>query len=373
MAGLYIHIPFCKQKCSYCNFHFSTNLSGISSMVDAIVLELQMRHSYLRGEKLGSIYLGGGTPSLLSNQHLDRIWDTIRQHYDILDDAEITLEANPDDLNANKMAELRESIVNRLSIGVQSFRAEDLMWMRRAHNEVEARNTVQVAVQYFDNVTIDLIYGIPGLTDNGWVSNIREAVDLGVRHLSCYALTVEPRTLLAHQVKKGVIKPVDDLQMERHFQILLDTTREYGFIQYEISNFALPGNLAIHNTNYWREIPYLGIGPSAHSYNGKERSWNISNNARYIQAIEKGEIFAQTEVLTPDQRYNEYVMTGLRTMWGCDIQKVKELGSLYQTQFERDMVPFITNRWVIKRDGIYRLTDQGKLFADYISSELFAI
>jgi oxygen-independent coproporphyrinogen III oxidase len=374
MAGLYIHIPFCKQACSYCNFHFSTRLGQLDRMLDAIIRELELRSNYLEGRSLESVYFGGGTPSLLTTEQLDRIWLAIRLYFEIDPDAEITLEANPDDLSREKLQAIRSGPVNRLSIGIQSFRNEDLRWMHRAHDARQAIQCLDDTLELgFENFSIDLIYGLPGLSDRDWYKNLEKAAFYQVNHLSSYALTVEPKTLLAHQIRRQQVPGPQDEVMTHHFHLLTEFAAAHGYVHYEISNFAREGHLAIHNTNYWKQKPYLGLGPSAHSYDGWSRSWNIANNARYIRAMEDGIWPGETEVLTTDQRYNEYVMTGLRTQWGCRETDLKQMGEHYLQTFQEGIRLFVQRGWVESFNGTYLLTGEGKLFADFIASELFVV
>jgi oxygen-independent coproporphyrinogen III oxidase len=374
MAGLYIHIPFCKQACSYCNFHFSTRLGQLDRMLDAIIRELELRSDYLEGRSLESVYFGGGTPSLLTTEQLDRIWLAIRLYFEIDPDAEITLEANPDDLSREKLQAIRSGPVNRLSIGIQSFRNEDLRWMHRAHDARQAIQCLDDTLELgFENFSIDLIYGLPGLSDRDWYKNLEKAAFYQVNHLSSYALTVEPKTLLAHQIRRQQVPGPQDEVMTHHFHLLTEFAAAHGYVHYEISNFAREGHLAIHNTNYWKQKPYLGLGPSAHSYDGWSRSWNIANNARYIRAMEDGIWPGETEVLTSDQRYNEYVMTGLRTQWGCRETDLKQMGEHYLQTFQEGIRLFVQRGWVESFNGTYLLTGEGKLFADFIASELFVV
>ena len=374
MAGLYIHIPFCKQACSYCNFHFSTKLDRIDEMVSAIVTELGLRKNYLKGAIIDSIYLGGGTPSLLGLRHLEELFAAMDDAFVVAENAEITLEANPDDLSKAKLRMLAESRINRLSIGVQSFRQEDLGFMHRAHNVSQAHACIQDSLaQGFSNLNVDLIYGTPGLNDKAWLENLALLASYEVTHWSCYALTVEDKTLLAHQVKRGVVKVPGDQEAEQHYLILQEFAAAHGFDHYEISNFAKPGHLALHNSNYWQQIPYLGLGPSAHSYDGQSRSWNIANNATYLKKMASHDWPGTTEILTPDQQYNEYVMTGLRTKWGCALEMISQQGASYEERFLEGIVLFINRGWVKEKDEIYTLTKPGKLFADHIASELFIV
>lgn len=372
MAGLYLHIPFCKQACHYCNFHFSTSLKMKDEMVAAILRELALQKDYLEGEPLETIYFGGGTPSLLNQRDLDLIFGEIFKHYPVSDQSlEVTLEANPDDLTPLKINELRQTLVNRLSIGVQSFSEEDLRFMNRAHNATEALTSIQNAQQAgFENLSVDLIYGSPTTSHKQWAANLAQVFALKIPHLSSYCLTVEPKTALAHMIKKGTAKPVEDEHAARQFEFLMEKTAQAGYEHYEISNLALPGHYSRHNTSYWQGKKYLGIGPSAHSFNGLSRQWNVANNAAYIRSLQVGELSFELETLTPVQRYNEYVMTGLRTVWGCKLLKIKELG--FDTYFTEGAKAFLADG-SMERDGdIFRLTPAGRFLADGIAAELFA-
>lgn len=376
MPGIYLHIPFCKQACHYCNFHFSTSLRHKEEMVAAIVRELELQREYLPGETLSSVYFGGGTPSLLGGDDLERIFSAIDRFWTIAPDAEITLEANPDDLSEEKLAMLRQTPVNRLSIGIQSFSEEDLRFMNRAHTSTEARQCLDRALAAgFEQLTVDLIYGSPTTSDAQWEENIRILLDYEIPHLSCYALTVEPRTALAHFVEKGKVAPVDEEQAARQFEILIDRLTAAGYEHYEISNFARPDRYARHNSSYWLGEPYLGVGPSAHSYNGRGRQWNVANNAKYLRAIQSAENIAsqegtlfEKEMLTPAQRYDEYVLTRLRTRWGCRLEDLEEP---YRLHFLEKVQPWLENGSVRLRSGVFTLTRPGKLLADRIAMELF--
>jgi oxygen-independent coproporphyrinogen-3 oxidase len=343
-------------------------------MVSAIITELRLRRNYLKGAVIDSIYLGGGTPSLLGLGHLGALFGAIQECFVLSENPEITLEANPDDLDQTKLKMFAQSPVNRLSIGVQSFRQEDLVFMHRAHDASQARACIQNALDHgFSNLNVDLIYGTPGLSTKAWLDNLATLDSYEVAHWSCYALTVETKTQLAHQVQKGVIKPPSDQEAEQHFLLLQDFAAKAGFDHYEISNFAKPGHLARHNANYWRQIPYLGLGPSAHSYDGESRSWNIANNANYLKSILSGIWPGTTEILTQDQKYNEYVMTGLRTKWGCTLEGISQLGDNYEKNFLQGTALFFRKGWMEENNQIYTLTKSGKLFADHIASELFVV
>lgn len=372
MSGIYIHIPFCKQACHYCDFHFSTQMKKKDAMVDALVREMEMRKSELGDEVIETIYFGGGTPSVLELQELERLIQAVYDHYKVMDDPEITLEANPDDLSSNRIIQLSKSPVNRLSIGIQSFFEEDLTLMNRAHNAEEAENCIEEAVQHFDNITIDLIYGIPGMGHDRWRANIQKALDYGLPHISSYALTVEPKTALEKLIQKGTVPQVDDGQAQEQFHILVDVLEEQGFVNYEISNFGKPGYFSKNNTAYWQGKTYLGIGPSAHSYDGLFRAWNIRNNSIYIKQIQQGILPSEKETLTVTDRYNEYVMTGLRTIWGVSKEKIAmEFGLHYANYLEQQSEKFIEQQLLFWEDAILRTTKQGKFLADGIAADLF--
>ncbi|KIO78017.1 coproporphyrinogen III oxidase [Pedobacter lusitanus] len=375
MAGIYIHIPFCKQACNYCDFHFSTSLQHVDEMTDAICKEIMLKKNRISDQQIGSIYFGGGTPSLLPEKSLAKIFDTLTSGFSIAADAEITIETNPDDLDAKKIAQLRQFPVNRFSIGVQSFFNEDLVWMNRAHNSTEAETCIKRSQDAgFENLSIDLIYGFPLLTDEKWLSNISKAIGLQAPHISAYSLTVEPKTALAAAIRKGREIPVNDEQSAAQFITLTAKLAAAGFDHYEISNYSLPGRHAVHNTNYWRGIPYLGIGPSAHGFNGNERYLNIANNAKYMQQLALGKLAETIEDLDIYDRFNEYIMTSLRTMWGTDLQKIgDEFGKIFLEDTLKNIVPFVQRNWLKNENGKLTLTPDGKLFADYIASELFLL
>ncbi len=374
MAGIYIHIPFCKQACTSCNFHFSTSRNGKEELLEALLRELVLQQHYLEGHQIETVYFGGGTPSLLSADEIQRIMDTLFRYYPVGDLKECTFEANPDDLNTQYIRSLRGTLVNRLSIGVQSFRDNDLRYMKRAHNAQEADYAIKAAQDTgFTNLTIDLIYGTPGLSDHDWRHNLEQVASLGIPHFSSYALTVEEGTLLHHQIRQKKAVPVDAAQSAAQFEILTEQAARMGFEHYEISNLALPGHHAIHNTSYWQGVPYLGIGPSAHSFNGRSRKWNIANNALYTQhLLREGRLMYEEEQLTPVQSLNEYIMTSLRTMWGCDLSKIsREWGDDYALEIETSGIPFKEKNWLTLKDRTLLLTDAGKLFADHIAGTLF--
>jgi len=371
MSHLYIHIPFCKQACHYCDFHFSTVQNNKKEIVFALAKEIQLRKEELRSKTIETIYFGGGTPSQLAVDELKFIFDEINKHFSISEKAEITLEANPDDLSSPYLKKLKSTPINRLSIGIQSFRDEDLKLMNRAHNAKQAESVVLRAQDAgFTNLTIDLIYGIPGLENAAWERNLEKANELLVQHLSCYCLTVEPKTALAQFVKSGKIAPVDDELSAIHFNLLLKFAKENEFDQYEISNFAKKGFVAKHNSSYWFGEPYLGIGPSAHSFNGEVRRFNISNNVQYLNWITKGKTAYEEEVLSENERFNELVMTRLRTMWGFS---TKDLSEKFHLHFIKEAEKWIVSGDMKKTAELFFLTDQGKLIADRITSDLFVV
>ena len=340
-------------------------------MVDAIVEEMRLQKDYLGNLPLASVYFGGGTPSILSEKYLEQIMNTIHQLFSIQVGAEITLEANPDDLTKEKLVFLKSMSINRLSIGVQSFRSEDLVLMNRAHSPEEAVNALVNAFDVgFEDVSLDLIYGLPTSTDNEWKENMIKAFDFPINHLSAYALTVEPKTALAHFIRKGTYPPVDETVASRQFEQLMDFAQAKGWEHYEISNFALPGKEAQHNTAYWQAKAYLGIGPSAHSYNHQSRQWNIANNQTYMKAIGQGIIPAEMEKLSLDTRYNEYVMTGLRTKWGCSFEQIARFGSKYLVFFRKEVSVLIRKGMLQESKDSVVLTQKGKHYADRIASDL---
>lgn len=375
MAGIYIHIPFCKQACYYCNFHFSTSLSQQEAMVNSLLQEITLQKDYLSQEPVQTIYFGGGTPSLLTSAQLTALLSHLRNTFPVTPDAEITLEANPDDLSADKLAELKAAGINRLSIGVQSFHAEDLTWMNRAHNSQQALDCIRQAQELgFQNITIDLIYGGPTLTHEGWEQNVKQAIALGVPHLSCYALTVEPGTALDQFIKKKKMAATDPDKAAQHFEMLMEWLGSAGYEHYEISNFALPGWHSRHNSSYWQGRSYLGLGPSAHSFNGVSRQWNVANNALYIKSIAAGSIPFEIESLTTAMQFNEYIMTALRTSAGCNLEWVAEkFGHPLTVHLLAHSEPFITMGRMEHVGETLRLTKAGRLFADGIAGELFII
>jgi len=371
MAGIYVHIPFCRQACHYCNFYFTTSPGNKDKFIDALLHEIELSKDYLQGEKIETLYFGGGTPSLLPKAELIAIVEKLNSQYDLSGLKEFTLEANPDDLSPEKikeLAELRSLGLNRFSIGVQSFFDDDLKYMNRAHNSAEATSSLKrVQDAGFENITIDLIYGTPTMNNQRWQKNLEIAFALGIPHISSYALTVEPKTSLDRKIKKGERIAVSEEQSAVQFNMLMEEMQKAGYEQYEISNFAKPGKYAIHNSNYWRGKKYLGLGPSAHSYNIVSRKWNVANNISYIQSIAEGIIPAEVEVLTPAQQVNERIMTALRTMWGLDLKgfepRVADL-------IKQDLSVIEPTHFILHQN-VLTLTNQGRLFADAIAASLF--
>ncbi len=373
MAGIYIHIPFCKKACHYCDFYFSTSLKYKTEMLDAIIQEIELQKKYLPNQTIHTIYFGGGTPSILSGSDLSRIIDTIYQNFTVAPNPEITLEANPDDLNNQKIKEIRQTQINRFSIGVQSFFDDDLKWMNRAHLAAESESSIKRAQDNgFDNLNIDLIYGFPLLNLQKWNANLQKAIEFKVSHISSYALTVEPKTALASFIKNNQQPPINEEQSAAQFLVLMDTLCEAGYQHYEISNFCLPAMQSQHNTNYWQGVHYLGIGPSAHSFNVNTRQWNVADNMRYLSAVAKKEIPATTEVLTIHNKLNEYLMTGLRTVWGFDLNKIAlNYGTNVSEKLEEQTLAIVNKGFVLNKNGIITLTNNGKLYADGIAADLF--
>ncbi len=378
MAGIYIHIPFCKQACHYCDFHFSTSLKKKDELVIALVNEMELRKNEFKDNPkfsgVETIYFGGGTPSLLTIDELRLLIDSVYKNYDVVETPEITLEANPDDLSNARINELANSPINRLSIGIQSFFEEDLKLMNRAHNAVEAKNCLQEATRHFENISIDLIYGIPGLGNDRWIQNIETAISFNIPHISSYALTVEPKTALESFIKNGIIKNVDDDLAQEQFHILIEKLEANGFVHYELSNFGKPEYFSKNNSAYWQGKPYLGIGPSAHSFNGNQRGWNVRNNAKYIQSLEKNQLPIEMETLSTIDKYNEYIMTGLRTIWGVSLEKVaKDFGENYKTYLLNQSQKHLNEHLLYLDDGKLLVSKRAKFLSDGIASDLFML
>jgi oxygen-independent coproporphyrinogen III oxidase len=373
MAGIYLHIPYCKRACHYCNFHFSTSLKSKNDFVSALLKELELRRDYLEGERVETIYFGGGTPSLLEKNELDLIMESLYNQFPVAGSPEITLEANPDDISREKLENWKSAGINRLSIGVQSFFGEDLVWMNRAHDAAQAMACIENAqAAGFTNLSIDLIYGLPYLTDDRWQYNVEKAIALGIAHLSCYALTVEPRTALYKMIERHQTSNTVPEDQARQFLLLTGWLESAGYEHYEISSFAKPGKRSIHNTAYWRSQKYLGAGPAAHSYNGLSRQWNIANNAIYIESIGKNELPFERELLKETDILNEYIMTALRTKEGIDLEHVAgSFGADAENSLQKNAARYIENRQMKREHRKLVLTPEGKLFADGIASALF--
>ena len=373
MSGIYIHIPFCKQACHYCDFHFSTSLQYVDEMTDAICKEIILKKDRIT-DQVGSIYFGGGTPSILPQKAFEKIFNTLTTHFSIAADAEITIETNPDDLDAKKIAGLRKLPVNRFSIGIQSFFEDDLMMMNRAHNAEEAKRSLALATQHFENISIDLIYGIPGMSNERWQQNIETALSFGIPHISSYALTVEPRTALKKLIEIGKIAAPNDETASGHFNILTERLQKAGFVHYELSNFGKENYFSRNNSAYWLGKKYLGIGPSAHSYNGISRSWNVANNTIYLKSILENKLPSEIEILSVTDKYNEYVMTGLRTIWGVSLEKIQqEFGTIYVNYLQIQVQKFLDDKLVMIEDAILKPSAKGKFLTDGIAADLFFI
>ena len=372
MSGIYIHIPFCKQACHYCDFHFSTSMKKKEEMVLAIAKEIQMRKSEFENQEVETIYFGGGTPSVLSSEEINFLIAAVYSNYSVIENPEITLEANPDDLSSERIIELSKSKINRLSIGIQSFFEDDLQLMNRAHNSAEAKKCLEEATKYFDNISLDLIYGIPRMSNEKWKQNIETALSFGIPHISSYALTVEPKTALNKLIQTGKIAAPKDEVAQAHFAILVETLEANDFIHYELSNFGKENYFSKNNSAYWLGKKYIGIGPSAHSYDGISRSWNVSNNSLYIKSIQENKLPNETEILSIADRYNEYIMTGLRTIWGVSLDRIEtEFGIIYLEYLNKQAQKFLGDDLVFIENNILKPTPKGKFLTDGIASDLF--
>ncbi|MGY8919653.1 MAG: radical SAM family heme chaperone HemW [Flavobacteriales bacterium] len=374
MSGIYIHIPFCKKACHYCDFHFSTSFKYKDKMIKSLNNEIVVRKDEFKNEIIESIYFGGGTPSVLSINEINSLIHSVCNNYDVLDSVEVTLEANPDDLTEEKIIELSNSRVNRLSIGVQSFFQQDLVLMNRSHTDKQAIECIEFASKHFDNISVDLIYGIPGLDNSRWKQNIDIILSYNITHISAYALTVEPKTALKQYIDKGIIDDVDDDQLQEQFYILLEMLEANKYENYELSNFALDKQYSVNNSAYWQGKKYLGIGPSAHSFNGNERFWNVKNNLKYIDSINKNILPYTKESLTKIDKFNETIMCGLRTNWGVSLTKINsDFGSSYKNQLIKNAQKYINKNFLfIKNDFLY-ISRKGKFLSDGIASDLFIL
>lgn len=374
MSGIYFHIPFCKQACHYCNFHFSTSLKHKDAVLGAMARELEIYRERGWQGPVRTVYFGGGTPSLLTLEEIESLIGRVGDLFGMEDGAEVTLEANPDDLKPGAIHRLSQSRINRLSIGIQSFDTKALRWMNRAHTREQALECLEGVSRYFGNYSLDLIYGIPGSGFETWASDLAQALQFNPPHISAYALTVEPGTALKSFIDRGLSPDVDEEAAERQYQHLLTTLEAAGYDHYEISNFALPGFHSRNNSAYWQGAPYLGIGPAAHSFDGRKRWWNPAHNLRYLRALEKGELPAETEELSTRDRYNEMVMTGLRTRWGVSLRQVREaFGPRYEQYLLRQAAPYLEEQFLFLEGEVLFTARKGKFLADGIASDLFMI
>ncbi len=373
MAGIYIHIPFCKQACNYCNFYFSTSLEHKNELIEALLQEIEHRKDYLESKQIDTIYFGGGTPSLLSGDELEKIFDKIVSTFDVHPLAEITLEANPDDLHKEKLKAFKQSPINRFSIGIQSFMDDDLQYMNRAHTSIEAIESIyRTQDAGFENISIDLIYGTPTLSNSNWNNNILKAINTQVPHISAYALTVEQHTKLDTLIRKKILAPVDEVKSSEQFIHMIELLETNAFEQYEISNFCKNEQISKHNSSYWKGIPYIGIGPSAHSFDGRSRSWNPSSNMKYVQGIRTKMDVRTTEVLTRHDVLNEQIMTGIRTKWGINLMMIENTyGKEVVEEMQYNLQENAQQSWYRIENNVLTLTKEGKLFADKIASDLF--
>jgi len=371
MAGIYIHIPFCKKLCFYCDFFHVITTENNSSFIDALLNEATLRKEYLENEPVSTIYLGGGTPSVFSVKDLGTILNHIHKEFRVTDDCEMTIELNPDDVQPAYLEGLRNHNINRISLGIQSWRDSDLKMLNRRHDSAQAVTALKDTLNAgFENVTIDLIYGIPGMSQKDWESNLDFSFSFGIKHLSAYHLTFEPGTVFGKMLMKGTISEIDENDSAAQFNILIQKAESAGFVQYEISNFGKPGYFSIHNSNYWKQVKYLGLGPSAHSFNGYSRQWNIRDLKGYIKCVNTGKSFFESEELDIKKRFNEYIMTSLRTMWGIDLEYVEKM-------FEKEGYDYVVNlSGKFRNYGLMKLeknslvlTNQGKLISDNIISE----
>ena len=372
MAGIYIHIPFCKQKCTYCDFHFSTSFQAYyDEMIACMLQEIVQRRDELQGQEIATIYFGGGTPSLLKPVDLLVLMQAIRSNYSFAAEVECTLEANPDDISAEAVSDWIKAGVNRLSVGIQSFDETDLRWMNRAHTADEGMNCIRIAQQVgIQNISLDLMYGLPNMDNTRWLKQLHRAIDLNVQHISAYCLTVEEKTALHQLVAKQKIIPASNELQGKQFETLVAALQKAGFFQYEISNFAQSGYISMHNSNYWKGVHYLGIGPSAHSFDGISRAWNVANNQQYMRLMKANQPVFEREMLTLNDQFNELLLTGLRTCWGVDLQQLSRILSLSDS-FWNQLAAFEARNWLHVKDHQLILTESGKLWADKIALDLF--
>ena len=373
MAGIYVHIPFCKQSCYYCNFHFSTSDKKRGEVLNAIENEIAQKARY-SDEKISTIYFGGGTPSILDVKQINSIINKIYQEFNVEENAEITLEANPDDLETNKVIDLSKTKINRLSIGVQSFINRELKAMNRAHDSKKAMKSLELSKKYFDNISIDLIYGVPDSTLETWAYNLEVTMGFDINHVSTYALTIEPKTALESFVRKLIVEMPKEGLIYNQYNLINEKLEPRGFINYEVCSFAKENFFSKNNSAYWLRKKYIGIGPSAHSFDGKSRSWNISNNKKYVEHINEGRSYHKREELTTIDQYNEYVMTGLRTIWGVSIEFLEtNFNFKFKHYFIEKIQKHIDQKNIILNDNVYTTTNKGRFLADGIASDLFLL
>ncbi|MEY4057977.1 MAG: radical family heme chaperone HemW [Bacteroidota bacterium] len=374
MAGIYIHIPFCKKACHYCNFHFSTQLKYIDDFTKAIIQEIEIQKNYL-SQPIETLYFGGGTPSLLPMDHLHKILDKLRSVYSLDSNIEFTIEANPDDIQPNQVNAWKKAGVNRLSIGIQSFQPAALQWMNRAHTTEQAHEAIRAAQgEGIGNISVDLIYGTPHLTNDDLKADLAMIDQYQIQHLSCYALTVEEKTALHAMIQNKKIDRVHPEQQAAHFEIITEYTEKIGMEHYEISNFSQPGFRSKHNSNYWKGVPYLGLGPSAHSYNKNTRQWNVANNQLYFSTLEKNELPFELEQLPLATKYNEYMMISLRCMEGFSLEYIfQNFGPEFQAHTLKITQGFVAKNWLTETSQGFALTKSAKFFADGIASDFFWI
>jgi oxygen-independent coproporphyrinogen-3 oxidase len=372
MAGIYIHIPFCKTLCSYCDFYHIISQTDYKDFIDAIIKESALRREYLGNETISTIYLGGGTPSVLSVNEIQTILGNIKKLYTVEENCEITIEMNPDDVVKDYLQALKGTNVNRVSLGIQSWRDADLKLLNRRHNAAQAVTALEETIKAgFQNVTIDLIYGIPGLTSQEWSSNLDFSFAFDIRHLSAYHLTIEPGTIFGKMKEKKVLSEIDEEESNTQFHLLIEKAESAGFVHYEISNFGKPGYFSVHNSNYWKQVNYIGLGPSAHSFNGYSRQWNVRDLRKYIKAINSGSPFFEREELDKKTRFNEYIMTSLRTMWGIDLEYVERTFDKEGYDYIVNLAGKLIDYGMMKPDKrTLVLTNQGKMISDNIISEL---
>ncbi len=373
MAGIYLHIPFCKSKCPYCNFFSVASIKAVEEFLPALKKEISLQQYYLGNQKIETLYFGGGTPSLIKPSAINRILEQIQNSFAVEKTAEITLEANPDDITVASLEAWHNAGINRLSIGIQSFNDADLKYLGRVHSGAQAEKSVQLALEHgFNHLSVDFIYGMPTLSDSAFADNLEKAVSLQIPHISAYALTTEPKTAMDVMIRKQQMQGPDEETAASQFRYLMQYLGSRGYEHYEISNFCLPGKYSRHNSSYWKGDHYLGLGPSAHSFNGISRQWNVNGISRYTSLVNAGESHFETEVLSPSQRYNEYVMVSLRTIWGTSLDHIKqEFGEGPASYFKDLASHFLISKDMIEHDGIFTLSENGKLFADKISSDLF--